>query len=589
MKLQRVAGFLSGFILAGLLLSATALAGTPTVRTLTFDHVSLAGGTVSNQSYAIDGNLNTATTLNATGAGNGPTDAHYCTSQSFTLTHLTAKWTGTGTSHLVIDANATGGALWSSPNAPGGVTTSEWDLNITNAKCIDVRAAPGQTLDVYELIVTGYLPSAPDAPTGLTATPQVGSVALSWTAVFDATGYQVFRDAFPLATTTTADYVDTATQGTYAGNHDYYVAATNALGTSPASSTVTAAALPIPPGPPGTPTAPTATLGTGHGNIGCVDLHATAGAGGAIDMFRWYQDGEQLSNGSPIDVHICNSIFVTHGVVHSYYAVAEGPGGTSAPSAAVDLYVPNTPGITPGVQVSTAAAPVITWLPVNLVDMQDGIVTYQVGREDADDYICTVVGTYGTARTCTDTTAPAGVAVSYYINAYNGGGYGESSPDVTVTTPAPIGPPAPPVLHSATPVTRGVKLSWAASVGATAYHVLRDGVEVAQTGQLEWTDVPPAAPAGAFLLAALPPTYAYTIVASNSLGSSAPSNSLSNSPNIPTDWGFELTTNGIGDSTLQALTNLGPLFILVVGLIIGAAFLAWGGGLVRNVQYRRRR
>ncbi|AXQ62864.1 minor tail protein [Gordonia phage Angelique] len=71
----------------------------------------------------------------------------------------------------------------------------------------------------------------PTVPTGLTATPAVGSIALSWTAATDdvgVVGYRVYRDNTLVASPSGTSYTDTGRAATT--THAYEVAAVDAAG-----------------------------------------------------------------------------------------------------------------------------------------------------------------------------------------------------------------------------------------------------------------------------------------------------------------------------------------------------------------------
>ncbi|QDK02249.1 minor tail protein [Gordonia phage Samba] len=81
----------------------------------------------------------------------------------------------------------------------------------------------------------------PTVPTGLTATPAAGQIALSWTASTDAVGvvgYRVYRDDTLIASPTGTSYTDTGRVAT--AGHDYQVSAVDAAGNESARTAVVA-------------------------------------------------------------------------------------------------------------------------------------------------------------------------------------------------------------------------------------------------------------------------------------------------------------------------------------------------------------
>ncbi|MGC3996128.1 MAG: alpha-amylase family glycosyl hydrolase [Anaeromyxobacter sp.] len=98
---------------------------------------------------------------------------------------------------------------------------------------------------IYTGQKVGAVTTAPDAPTGVTATAASSSaINLSWTASSGAASYTVYRSTSAssgfaaLGTTTSTSYASTGLSS--ATTYYYYVTATNSVGTSGASSTVSA-------------------------------------------------------------------------------------------------------------------------------------------------------------------------------------------------------------------------------------------------------------------------------------------------------------------------------------------------------------
>ena len=90
----------------------------------------------------------------------------------------------------------------------------------------------------------GTLPTAPAAPTALSATPGDGVVDLSWTAPADngasITGYTIYRDGVEVGTTTGATTFQDTTVVASSAPYSYTVTATNEVGESAASAAANA-------------------------------------------------------------------------------------------------------------------------------------------------------------------------------------------------------------------------------------------------------------------------------------------------------------------------------------------------------------
>jgi subtilisin family serine protease len=133
----------------------------------------------------------------------------------------------------------------------------------------------------FALVVSNAGPPAPGQPGGLVATPGTDSVALDWSDVPTATGYEVFRriaeggyPPSPTATPVSSDFVDTGR--TPGQQYCYVVRAINEVTPGPLSSEACATV----PGGGGSPTGGSPTGGgpTGEGALFSVNLSSLARA-----------------------------------------------------------------------------------------------------------------------------------------------------------------------------------------------------------------------------------------------------------------------------------------------------------------------
>jgi len=152
---------------------------------------------------------------------------------------------GATTYTVYRSTSATG--TFSSIGTAGNISYSDTGLTPNTAYYYYVTAtnAAGTSAASSTVTATTMVLPIPAAPTGLTATPaSSSSITLAWTASTNATSYTVSRSTSAtgtfaaVGTPSTTSYTDTGLTG--ATEYFYNVTATDAAGTSPASSTVSA-------------------------------------------------------------------------------------------------------------------------------------------------------------------------------------------------------------------------------------------------------------------------------------------------------------------------------------------------------------
>lgn len=153
---------------------------------------------------------------------------------------------------------------------------------------LGLRDPNGAARATFYLDDVGFVPAAPAAPTGLTAAAGSSAVALSWTAVSGATGYDVYRatssggtfSRLTTATQTGTTYSDTAV--TAGATYWYQVTATGAGGASARSATASA----------------TVPASTGGGTAASFTVYGDALASGFVD-WSW-SSTRNFANTSPV-------------------------------------------------------------------------------------------------------------------------------------------------------------------------------------------------------------------------------------------------------------------------------------------------
>lgn len=222
----------------------------------------------------------------------------------------------------------------------------------------DFTTIDGKAANRFATITNNTDPTAPSAPTALTATPGDSQVSLAWNApasTGNATlgAYNVYRaqagGAFALVGTATArTYLDTTVSNgvTYA----YRVTATNAVGESapsPSVSAVPSKPVPVP------PSAPTSVATTGTDTSVTVTWAAPSNPGShPVSGYQVYKaatsTGTPVLIGSTTGARTFTDSGLSQGAV-GYYSVAavsaagEGPRSATVQGTAVSWTVPGAP------------------------------------------------------------------------------------------------------------------------------------------------------------------------------------------------------------------------------------------------------
>lgn len=471
---------------------------------------------------------------------------------------------------------------------PGGEGTSPVATNVTTTTFTDAGRVNG-TAYYYTVSAVNAVgvsarsneasatpqttaPTAPGAPTGLSATAGNASVALAWTAPASnggsaVTGYAVYRGSTPggesptpIATNVTGtSFTDT---GEVNGTAYYYkVAATNAVGTSPQSNEASAT--------------PRATVSSAPGGLiasagdRMVALSwqmPTSDGGSGITGYNVYRGTSAGAEGSaPIASNVAARTFTDSGVVNGttyfYRVAAVNAVGTSAfsgeasatPHAAAT--VPSAPQSLAAVGSNTTVA--LTW-SVPASDGGSAVTGYSVyrgtsaGAEAATPIAANVAGT-----SFTDTGLVNGTTYFYRVTAVNAVGASTPSneasarPQATVST-APTG-----LVASGGNTTAGLTWSAPASDGGSAvtgYSVYRGtsaGGEVA-------TPVAANVAGTSFSDTGLVngTTYFYRVAAVNGVGTSAPSTEVSATPQAPVAAGYVGRVGSLTASTARTASTV---------------------------------
>ena len=371
---------------------------------------------------------------------------------------------------------------------------------------------------------------APTAPTGLSATPASQSqINLSWNASAGASGYYIYKNGSYIGSSGTTSYSNT---GLACGGNGgtYAVVAYNAGGSSGYSNSSSAYTDQCTPGTPtiGTATASGSTTAT---------VTWTRNAPLTESGFEIWSSGGVYRGGAGAGATSGSATGLTASTPYAFYvrAYVNTNGrtyysGNSANSNTITTYPP-APATPTGFSVfgyGTSGLD-LSWNAVS------GATSYTVSRTGYG------VVYSGSATTFSDTGLACNTSYSYTIYASNSGG-NSATASTSGTTLACI--PSAPTGLSATAVSGSqINLSWTAVSGATGYYVYRGSTQIGSTASASYSDTGLTCNT----------SYSYYVVAYNSSGSSAASNTVNPSTYICPPTGF--TVSGTGPTTLNLSWN----------------------------------
>lgn len=158
---------------------------------------------------------------------------------------LPIRWTQFGpTTTTSIDLSVDGGLTWMAITPPGGITSNgSWDWQIPvdfkeSSTCLVRVRNEGNNLvnDVSDGMFKISNPSKPNIPSDVALTIGVDSLVISWSAVFAANSYNVYRDGDLMVPATSDRFAIDNNPGTEA--HCYQVTAIGEFGPSDRSEAV---------------------------------------------------------------------------------------------------------------------------------------------------------------------------------------------------------------------------------------------------------------------------------------------------------------------------------------------------------------
>jgi rhamnogalacturonan endolyase len=433
-----------------------------------------------------------------------PTDASY-----YTINRSTLVSTGAGSYNTL-------GTIALSNTATG---TTYTDNSVTNGTLYSYTVTPANSVGSGSVSVSANaIPRviAPVAgpPTFTAAASQgtnAGSMALSWSSISGATGYNIQRATLPVGPYT---YLQTTAQTTYTDNslganttYYYQLTANNSGGTSPA---VTASDT--------TPSAAPANIIAVAGNTQVtLNWTAAAGASGYIIARGTATGGPYTTIASNVPGAGYTNGGLTNGALYYYVVASTGSNGTGANSSEVSVAPVATVPIAPTEIIATPgnAQVSLRWNPSVTA------TSYTVKRATADGGPYTNLAASVSGTTYINTPATNGTTFYYVVSGSNASGNGANSAQVSTT---PVAIPTSPTGLTATGSNSQVLLTWTASSGATSY-ILKRGTASGQ----EITTVSSTIAGASYTDSAVTngTTYYYVVSGSNASGVSGDSNEAS--------------------------------------------------------------
>ena len=358
-------------------------------------------------------------------------------------------------------------------------------------------------------LATPTVPAAPSLEKGVVTDT---TVALSWTAIPGADSYTLSRVVVGSANVVVASAITaltaTDTGLTAATDYTYSLVATNTVGSSTASEVIaTTLATPTVPAAPslekGVVTDTTVALSWGAvTGADTYTLTRTLGSGSAVTVLS---DTTELT---------ATDTGLTPETDYTYSLIAKNTVGSSTASEVIATTLatptaPETPSLEKGVVTDTTVA--LSWTAILGADTYT--LTRTLGSGSAEPVLSDT-----TALTATDTGLTAATDYTYSLTATNTVGTSAAS-EITARTADGPTTPAIPTLALGTTSSNSIMLSWATVTGAESYTLTRVGTGGASDVEVFSGDALTATDRGL----TADTEYKYTITATNTAGTSAPS------------------------------------------------------------------
>jgi fibronectin type 3 domain-containing protein len=386
---------------------------------------------------------------------------------------VTLKWTASaGAISYSIYRKATGDQTYKLVNSTSTTTFTDttvangtvysYVLTASNGSCSSANSTEAQ-------VTPACVPPSP--PTGVTATPGDGEIALTWTASTGATSYQVSRNTTgtgsftPIATPTTTNYLDKPV--TNGAAYYYVVGASNGSCASPNSAVASATAVCTPPSVPGTITATagdtkvTLSWGGSTPAPASYSLQRKTGASGTWATIASPTVASYADNGLTNDTVYYYQVSASNGSCSSVYntAVSATPGVFCAQTAPTNLVATATGSV----QVT------LTWSAATPAPPGG----YNIARSTNSTAGFTSIGTVTSSTLTYVDSANTLVKDTVYYYQATAVGATCTTTSSTVSATTACANPAVPSPSATADATGNITVTWAAIAGTTAYTVYR--------------------------------------------------------------------------------------------------------------------
>jgi titin len=521
--------------------------------------VTTTGATSAIVTGLTNGTSYTFTVYATNAVGNGPSS-----SPSTAVTPLSVP--GAPTNVLATAGVGQATVSWTAPVNTGGTTITQYSVTVVQTGAVVTTSGattatvggltPGNsntfTVTATNSVGTGpasapstaiTIPTLPGAPTNVVATAGVGQATVSWSAPVNTGGATISSYTVTVVETGATSIVNAGTSTTITGlvagqSYTFTVAATNIVGTGPASSPSTAITIPT---VPGAPTGVSATPGPGGGQA-TVTWVPPASGGSPITSYTVtvVETGATMQSGVPS----ATVTGLTPGSSYTFTVFATNAVGNGPPSSAsTSITLPTVPGAPTIVMVTGGAGQVtVTWsAPAS--NGGSPITGYTVTSTPGSFVTSTTGATTATLGGLTN-----GQSYTFTVFATNAVGNGPASAPSSAVTP--LAAPGAPTGVSATAGIGQAMVSWTAPASNGGTPITQYTVTVVQTGAT-FTTTGATSTTVTGLTAGN--SYTFTVFATNSVGD-GPASSPSTALTIPTVPGAPTSVSaapGVGQATVS--------------------------------------